>query len=163
MRWFRSGFRRGLDSVARRYTFAQVVDPSDPREGLSRTMSFDSEIPFFRIEEENLGRLCALLIVQAEHDGASRMQIRFSENRLVYTIAAKDYEMVPMLSPGDADLCRLLARESGTCYDAPGTLDLRFRDRDVALTVEYFLGMAPAFPQYVELRGFSGGASDAPA
>lgn len=163
MRWFRSRFRRGLDSVSRRYTFAQVVETSDPCEGLSRTLIFESEIPFFRIEEENLGRLCALLIVQAQHDGASRMQIRFSENRLVYTIEAKDYEMVPMLSPGDADLCRFLARESGTRYDTPGTLDLRFRDREVALTVQYVLGTAPGFPQYVELRGFSGHGAGAPA
>ena len=109
---------------------------------------------FSTATSRELGRLWGLLFVQAQCDGASRIQLYYGAERRVYTIKDTDYEMVPPPAPLNVDMCRFLARASKLRWDSPGTLDILFADLSLKLMISH--EKTDEKPGYVEIRGFTG-------
>ena len=104
--------------------------------------------------DRELGRLWGLLFVQAQCDGASRMQLYYGTERMIYTINDADYEMVPPPTPLNVDMCRLLARASKLRLGVPGKLEITFAD--LALKLEISHENSGEKTCHLEVRGFTG-------
>lgn len=147
----RSRFERGLRHRAREMCISRAFLV----EGLDRTMeSIDIDFQgFYSVDEYRLGELAALILGQAQSDGASRIQLYYGKNRMVYTLDHTDYDMVPCPSPMNVDLVRRLGKVSGMKWDAAGLLSVPFGDLPLTLTVTH---VPDTENPYVEIGGFSG-------
>ncbi len=109
---------------------------------------------FCTATNRELGRLWGLLFVQAQCDGASRMQLYYGAERMIYTIKETDYEMVPPPAPLNVDMCRFLARASNLRWNAPGKLNVSFADLTLELVISHE-GFEEK-PSYIKISGFTG-------
>jgi hypothetical protein len=120
--------------------------------------TFD-KLGFRTATSRELGRLWGLLFVQGQWDGVSRIQLFYGAERMIYTIAGADYEMVPPPAPLNMDMCRLLARASKLRWGAPGKLRVSFTDLDLELVISH--GKPESSPAYIEISGFTGNVRQA--
>jgi hypothetical protein len=146
---FRSRFRRALNQQAKSHF---VIEPNECDDG--NTISIDIyENMVESLAPRNLGRLSALILSQAESDGASRVRLCFGKNGMFYTIDGVEYEMVPPPSVVTVDMVRALVNESGFTHGTPGSLSVHFADRSVDL--QFAIAGEPN-DEYLEITGFTG-------
>ena len=114
MRLLKTAFHRSLLKVAA--TIKLRERPSDQDPG-SISFEFDfSQFPIYPSKE--LGRLFALMVAQAELDGATRMRLCCGTSQLFYTVEGIDYDMVPPSPMAMADMVRLIYRSCRRFYSA---------------------------------------------
>lgn len=111
------------------------------------------EFGFPKSEPSTLAYLGALIVSQAERDGASGIRFHYGTNRMIYVLGVTDYEMVPPPAPIMVDLAKGMARASRTCFEKPGKLELSFWDKKLTLSVHHG---GKIDDRYLELTGFSG-------
>ena len=150
--WFyKPRFKRGLMHQSRHM---DVIREVENHELDSSMASIDIDYQgFYAVDEFRLGELAALVLGQAQCDGASRIQVYYGNNRMVYTIGGTDYDMVPCPPPMNVDLVRCIAKMSGLKWDVSGLLSVRFSDCTLTLTATHHMH---AENPYVEIAGFTG-------
>ncbi len=148
---FKTRFERGLATQARdMFVLHQVQE----REEEGTMSSIDIEVSgFCGVNPTKLGRLCGLILAQAQADGVSRVKLYYGKNRMVYTIQGTDYDMVPCPPPMNVDMARSIVRVSRTSWNAPGSLRISFADLVLELAVAH--GNDTEDP-YIEITGFTG-------
>ncbi len=148
---FRDVFMRALQKRARQQFVCR--QPEEDRD--ERTMdTIDCDAAgFYTVRLDDLGVLCALVLAQAQADGATRVKLHYAKNRMIYTLADVDYEMVPLASPASVDLVRALAKAAGMRWGEPGALPVRFADRELLFAIEHKGDMEDP---YIEITGFTG-------
>ncbi|UCE59076.1 MAG: hypothetical protein JSU63_16730 [Phycisphaerales bacterium] len=131
-----------------------VRQQPDQEESESTVDSIDADIAgFYTVRPDRLGELCALILAQAQSDGATRIKLHYSNNKMVYTIDGTDYDMVPCPSPSNVDLVRAIAKSSHLTRDKPGRMHARFADHELTFTVRHEQGLEDP---YLEITGFTG-------
>ncbi|MGD2109113.1 MAG: hypothetical protein PVI86_06950 [Phycisphaerae bacterium] len=110
---------------------------------------------FYYIAPRQLGELCALILGQAEVDGATQIKLHYGKNRMIYTLDGTDYDMVPMPPPSNVDFVRALAAASRTYFNQPGSLRVTFADSKLDLRITHHQDIEDP---YFQITGFSGRA-----
>lgn len=148
---FRKKFERSLGRQAGRlHVTGQTLIEGMDKSMDSIGMDFQG---FYAADDVYLGQLAALLLGQAQAEGASRVQLYYGNNRMVYTIGGTDYDMVPCPPPMNVDYARAMAKAAGIAWDRPGTLTVAFADTELALIVTHHFD---AEDPYLEITGFTG-------
>jgi len=148
---FRDVFMHALRKCAQQRFVCQQPEQDEDE----RTMdSIDCDLAgFYTVRLDDLGVLFALILAQAQSDGATRVKLHYGKNRMIYRLAGVDYEMVPLPSPANVDLVRALAKGSDMRWGVPGKLAVRFADLEVPLVIEH---KGHADDPYLDITGFTG-------
>jgi len=151
----RSKFEHGLIRRAKNmFVMNQPENEDDTMASIAIDGGFYAPINQFR-----LGELCALILAQAQSDGASCIQLYYNSERMVYTLDGHDYDMVPAPSPMNVELARALVKASRTSWGNPGTIDISFADNRVIFTVTHIHKENTDVPhdtsKYIEVTGFT--------
>lgn len=100
-----------------------------------------------------LGHLTAVILCQAQCDGASRVRLHYCACKMIYTLDEVEYEMVPPPQPILSDLVRELARVARVRQHRLGTLTVEFSDRVLTFTLRHH---GVINDRYLEITGFTG-------
>lgn len=131
MRLLKNAFHRSLLKEASGFKLSERRGDQDPA-----SISFEFDFSRFPIyPPKALGRLFALMVAQAEVDGATRMRFRCGTSQLFYTVEGVDYDMVPPSPMAMADMVRLIFRSCRRSAMDAGTLRVRFADKTLMLDI----------------------------
>jgi len=144
-------FAGNLRKRARRQYVRRQPDEEDTEKTMD-SIDFDYA-GFYTVRRDYLGELCALILAQAQCDGATRVRLYYGNNKMIYTLEGTDYEMVPCPPPTNVDLVRAITKTSQLALGRPGRLPVRFADLQLTFTVSHEGG---ADDPYLEITGFTG-------
>ncbi len=147
---FTDAFTRGLFKCTKRHVRCHM--PASPDDKTMDSIDFDAA-GFYHVQLDRLDELCGLLFAQAQMEGATHVKLHYGTNKMIYTIAGVDYEMVPVPAPCSVDMVRALAKKSRMTWDKPGELSIQFADMKLSLAVKHILSAASP---YLEITGFTG-------
>ena len=131
MRFLKTSFHRSLLKEASRIELRERPSDQDP---VSISIEFDlSRFPSY--PPKALGRLLALMVAQADVDGATRMRFCCGTSQLFYTVEGVDYDMVPPSPMAMSDMVRLIYRSCRRSEWNEGTLQVQFADKTLMLAI----------------------------
>ena len=121
MRLLKTAFHRSLLKEA-----AGIRLRERPGDQVHRSIRFVFDFSRFpSYPPSELGRLFALLVAQAEVDGATRMRFCCGTSQMFYTVEGVDYDMVPPSPMAMADMMRLVFQSCRRSAMDAGTLRVR--------------------------------------
>lgn len=147
---FKKTFQKGLAERAGTMHVTRQTVHGDDGEGVSLSVDFEG---FLAFRKDHLGELAALILAQAQSDGASRVQLYYGNTKMVYTVKGTDYDMLPCPAPMNVDLVRAFAKASGMTSNHPGLLKVAFADATLSLNISH---PADAEDPCLEITGFTG-------
>lgn len=154
MRLLKNTFHRSLLKEAATIKLREQPGDEDPA---SISFEFDfSRFPSY--PPKALGRLFALMVAQADVDGATRMRLCCGTSQLFYTLEDVDYDMVPPSPLAMADMVRLIFRSCRRSAGNEGTLRVRFVDKTLMLNIRVLEPSCEAHGHdpTLDITGFTG-------
>ncbi len=154
MRLLKNAFHRSLLKEAASIKLLERPSEQDPA-----SISFEFDFSRFPIyPPKALGRLFALLVAQAEVDGAMRMRFCCGTSQLFYTVEGVDYDMVPPSPMAMADMVRLIYRSCRRSACDEGVLRVRYADKTLMLDIHVFEpnGKDHGHDPALDITGFTG-------
>ncbi len=154
MRLLKNAFHRSLLKEASGFKLSVRRGDQDPA---SISFEFDfSRFPSY--PPKALGRLFALMVAQAEVDGATRMRFCCGTSQLFYTVEGVDYDMVPPSPLAMADMVRLIFRSCRRSAGNVGALRVQFADKTLMLDIRVLEPSCEAHGHdpTLDITGFTG-------
>ena len=131
MRLLKNAFHRSLLKEASTIKLRERPSDQDPA-----SISFEFDLARFpSYPPKALGRLFALMVAQADVDGATRMRFCCGTSQLFYTGEGVDYDMVPPSPLAMADMVRLIFRSCRPRAWNEGALRVQFADKTLMLDI----------------------------
>jgi hypothetical protein len=156
MRLLKTAFHRSLLKEA-----AGIRLRERPGDQVHRSIRFVFDFSRFpSYPPSELGRLFALLVAQAEADGATRMRFCCGTSQMFYTVEGVDYDMVPPSPMAMADMMRLVFQSCRRSAMDAGTLRVRFADETLMLEIRVLAPSqeAQGHDPIIDITGFTGEA-----
>ncbi len=154
MRLLKNAFHRSLLKEAATIKLRERPSDQDPA-----SISFEFDLSRFpSYPSKALGRLYALMVAQADVDGATRMRFCCGTSQLFYTVEGVDYDMVPPSPLAMADMVRLVFRSCRRSAWNAGALRVPFADKTLMLDIRVLEPSCEAqgHDPTLDIMGFTG-------